>query len=64
MGIPYDMKLMLLYYGTDFILNVKPQNRKELIVEWHRNAHVFDGYLYVVNDRLHGFLSDCSAIAA
>jgi hypothetical protein len=64
MGILYDLALMLLYHGTDLVLNVKPQNEKELIVEWHRHAHVFDGYLYVVNDRLHGFLSDCSAIAA
>jgi hypothetical protein len=24
---------------------LKSKNGKELIVEWHRNAHVFDGYL-------------------
>ena len=64
MGILYDMKLMPLYYATDSVSNVKSQNGKELIVEWYRNAHVFDGYLYVVNDRLHGFLSDCSVIVA
>jgi len=57
MGILYDMKVMLLYYGADLLLNVKSQNGKQLIIEWHRNAHVFDGYLYVVNDRLHEFLS-------
>ena len=57
MGIFHDMKLMLLDYGTDFVLNAKPQSGKELIVEWHRDPHVFDGYLYVVNDRLHEFLS-------
>ena len=38
MGILYDMKLMLLYDGADFILNIKPQKGKELIVEWHRGA--------------------------
>jgi hypothetical protein len=53
MAILYDMKLMLFYHGTDSFLNVKPQKRKELIVEWHGNAHVFDGYLYVVNNRFH-----------
>jgi hypothetical protein len=56
MGVLYDMKLMLLYYRTAFVLNVKPQKGKELIVEWLPNAHVFDGYLHVVNDRLHRFL--------
>ena len=30
-------------------MNIKPQKGKELIVEWHSNAHVFDGYLYVIN---------------
>jgi len=34
-------------------LNIKPQKGKELIVEWHRSGHVFNGYLDVVNDRLH-----------
>ena len=53
MGILYDMKLMFLYDSTAFVLHVKPQKGKELIVEWHRNAHVFDRYLDVVNDRLH-----------
>jgi hypothetical protein len=57
MGILYDMKLMLLYNGTAFVSNVKPQDGKELIVEWHRSAHVFDGYLYVVNDWFHGSAS-------
>jgi len=51
----HDMKLMLIYYGAAFVLNVKSQKRKELIVERLSDAHVFDGYLYVVNDRLHEF---------
>src|SRR5438270_11096892 len=44
---------MLLDHGGDSISNIKPQKGKELIVEWHRSGHVFNGYLDVVNDRLH-----------
>jgi hypothetical protein len=64
MGVLYDMKLMLFYYGTGLAFDIKSQEGHEHVVERHRNAHFFDGYLYVVNDRFHGFLSDCSAIAA
>jgi len=51
----HDMKLMLFEYGTNFAFNIKPQERKNLVIEGHRNAHVFDSDLDVVNDRFHGF---------
>ncbi len=32
---------------------VKPQERKQLVVEWHRGVHVSDGDFYVINKRFH-----------
>src|SRR5437764_98932 len=60
MGVLYDVKLMVLYHGADLVSNIESQKGKELIVEWHRRGHVLNGYLDVVNDRLHA-LPDCSA---
>ena len=57
MLVLHDMKLMLIYYGAAFFWMSNPKKRKELVVERLSDAHVFDGYLYVVNDRLHGFPS-------
>ena len=64
MFVLHDMKLMLIYYGPPFVLDVESQKGKELIVERLGHTHLFDGYLYVVNDRLHGISFDCGAIAA
>ena len=44
MLVLHDMKLMLIYYGAAFVLDVKSQKRKELVVERYSDAHVFDGY--------------------
>src|SRR2546429_7424268 len=53
MLVPHYMLLMLFYDGAASAPNIKTQEGKELVVEWHCDAHVFDSYLYVVNDRFH-----------
>src|SRR5437870_12306220 len=53
MLVPHDMLLMLFYYSAASAPNIKAQERQKLVVERHSNAHVFDSYLYVVNDRFH-----------
>src|SRR5438552_19169194 len=60
MGVLYDVKLMLLDHGADLISKIESEKGQQLIVEWHRRGHVLNGYLDVVNDRLHA-LPDCSA---
>jgi hypothetical protein len=53
----YDVEFMLLYDGTAFVPQFKAQERKQLVVKWLRDAHVFDCYLDVVNDRFHRLVS-------
>src|SRR5438477_13057516 len=53
MLVPHDMLLMLFYYSTASAPNIKAQQGQKLVVERHSNAHVFDSYFYVVNDRFH-----------
>ena len=62
MVVLHDMKLMLFYDGADSAPQIKAQKRKQLIVKWHRHAHVFHSYLYVIDDRLHksGFTANAS----
>ena len=57
MEVLYNMKLMVFHDGTILALNVKSQERHELIVERHGHAHVLDGYFNVVNDRFHSSLT-------
>src|SRR6476620_8485601 len=64
MRVLHDVLIVLFYNGTDSLLHTKAQERKELIVEWHSHAHVFDGYLYMVNNRFHQFSSSCVAITS
>ena len=53
MVVLHDLKLMRVYYRAHSAPQVKAQERKELIVEWRRHAHVFHSYLYVIDDRFH-----------
>jgi hypothetical protein len=57
MDVLYDVEFMLLYDGTAFVPQIKAQKGKQLVVKWLRDAHVFDRYLDVVNDRFHYLVS-------
>src|SRR5213593_2282635 len=53
MLVPHDMLLVLFYHCTASAPGLKSQEGEELVVKRHRNAHVSDSYLDVINDRLH-----------
>ena len=57
MDVLYDVEFMLLYDGTAFVPQIKAQEGKQLVVKGLRDAHVFDRYLDVVNDRFHYLVS-------
>src|SRR5438093_13748545 len=53
MLVPYDVLLMVFYYGTASRPNIKAQKGQKPIVERHSNAHVSDSYPNMVNDWFH-----------
>ena len=57
MDVLHDVEFMLLYDGTAFVPKIKAQEGKQLVLKWLRDAHVFDRYLDVVNDRFHYLVS-------
>ena len=53
-SVLHDLLVMLFHDRTDSTLKIKAQKRKELVVERHRDVHIFDSDLYVVDGRFHG----------
>ncbi len=54
MFVLHDLLVMLFHYRTDSGLKIKAQERKEFVIERHRDVHVFDSDLYMVDGRFQG----------
>src|SRR5688572_15465644 len=56
MFVCHDVLLMLFDDRAGSARETEPQERKQVVVKRHRNAHLSHGYFNVVDDRLHRLL--------